>query len=420
MSWVEKIRTDFVITCGEGTSFTPLWLNATKKIEYNVAEFDFPNLAGTLVSRGKPRGTKYGLELFFQGDDHLDVSKSFETASADSRPWVISHPFYGNLTVQPTGLNIDNSDYNLTKITCTVIETITEDNPKTVIDPIENIALIKAQADELTLASFDAIPSAADKNSMTATNNKVYTDGKKITTLAEESESYFNAFNTANAAVLRATTEPLAAMRLVQSLINAPALFKNSVKTRVNTLRNQFLSMNESIAGATLRPTKKIYEANSVAAISSMALAAANPLEGDYQNRTDVLDIVDALVAVRYDSVSNTLVPVGAYPIFLASLDSLQTPNGGDLNSYVPNADTLSALNDIINFTVSSLFNIALGAKQERTYHCEDDTNIINLTHRFYGLDQGDENLAKMVQNNNIGLSEYFQLRKGRKIIYYV
>lgn len=420
MSWVEKITTQFIITCGEGSSFNPLWLNATKKIEYNVAEFDFPNLSGTLVSRGRPRGTKYGLEIFFQGDDHLDVSKSFETASADSRPWVISHPFYGSLTVQPTGLNIDNSEYNVTKITCTVIETITEDNPKTAIDPIENIALIKVQADELTLASFDAIPSAADKNSMTATNNKVYTDGKKITTLAEESESYFNAFNTANAAVLRATSEPLAAMRLIQSLINAPALFKNSVKTRVNTLYSQFISLNDSIVGATLRPTKKIYEANSVAALSSMALAAANPLEGDYQNRTDVLDIVDKLVAVQYDIVSNTLIPIGAYPIFLASLDALQTPNGGDPNSYVPDADTLRALNDIINYTVSSLFTIALGAKQERTFYCDEDTNILLLTHRFYGMDQEDENVNKMIQNNNIGLSEYFQLRKGRKIIYYV
>jgi len=420
MSWVEKIRTDFVITCGEGSSFHPLWLGATKKIEYNVAEFDFPNLSGTLVSRGRPRGTKYGLELFFQGDDHLDVSKAFETAAADSRPWVIAHPFYGSLTVQPTGLNIDNTEYNVTKISGTVIETITEDNPKTVLDPIENIALVKVQSDDLAIASFDAIPSAADKNTMAANNKKYYTDGSKITRLAEESESYFNAFNTANSAVLRATSAPLFAMRMVQSLINAPALFKVGVKTRVSTMRGQFLALNESAAGASMRPSKKIYELCGAGLISSMALGAANPLEDDYQNRTDVLDIIDLLVGIDTSTTPGTPILIGAYPIFLAMLDSLQTPDGGDVNSFIPDAATLTALNDLINFTVSKLFTIAMGAKQERTYYCEEDTNVILLTHRFYGLDQADVNMGKMINNNKIGISEFLQLRKGRKIIYYV
>jgi hypothetical protein len=409
MSWIEKIQTEFTITCGDGESFRPMWLNANKKVEYQYSEFEFNELAGTLVKRKKPKGRKYGLELFFTGDDHLEIAKAFEASSADERPWTILHPFYGTLVVQPTGLNIDNSVYNVTKITCTVIETIVEDNPKTNIDPIDNITLEKDRLDQTVVESFDAVPSSSDAESMRSTNAKLYREGSKLPLLSEESEAYFNSFNAANAAILNATSEPLQAIRTIQSVINAPSLFKSSVKDRTGLLYSQFSMLGLSVETATKRPTKMIYEAQAITLISSMCLAAATPLESDYKNRNDVLSIIDLLAG-----------DAGVYPIFLSTVDDLQSDNGGDVDSYVPDAASMIALNRLFNFTISSLFKIALGSRQERSFICTEDTNIILLTHRFYGLDPEDVNMDDIMINNNIGLNELLQVRQGRKIVYYV
>jgi len=73
-----------------------------------------------------------------------------------------------------------------------------------------------------------------------------------------------------------------------------------------------------------------------------------------------------------------------------------------------------------MNFTLSNLFAIALNAKQERSIVLEEDNNLVNLTHRFYGLDAADENIDEFILNNNIGISEHLLIKKGRILRYYV
>ena len=47
----------------------------SKTKDYNVAEFEFPEVSGTLVSRKKPKGSRYDLEIIFQGENNLDLSQ---------------------------------------------------------------------------------------------------------------------------------------------------------------------------------------------------------------------------------------------------------------------------------------------------------------------------------------------------------
>jgi hypothetical protein len=69
---------------------------------------------------------------------------------------------------------------------------------------------------------------------------------------------------------------------------------------------------------------------------------------------------------------------------------------------------------------ISNLYSIAFAAKQEREYVLDKDSNPILLTHKFYGLDKNDVNLEKFISTNDIGLTEILNIRKGRKIVYYV
>lgn len=406
MSWIEKIATEFIITCGDGKQYKPLWLNATKSKDYNVAEFEFPEVSGTLVYRGKPKGAKYNLEIYFQGADHLDQSLSFEQSSDDSRYWVISHPFYGNINVQPTGLIFDNTKYNVSKITGTVIETITEDNPKISIDPVDRVKDEKIAMDEIFIDAYDIIPDTAAINTMTENTRRIYLEGIKLIKLDVDAELYFNLFNTANSLISNAASDPLAAIEAINAMISMPSLLTASVKSRVNSFSDQLAILHGKVDVILYKDDKKLHQNNGGMIIASQCVSAATPITGDYTNRNEVVAIIETIV--------------DDYNQYIEDLDALQTDNGGDLDSYIPDANALIALNKLLNFTISSLFIIALGAKQERTIYTEEDTNLILLAHRFYGLKADDSTLDEIIKNNNIGQNELLQIRKGRKIIFYV
>jgi len=406
MSWIERVKNDFIITLGDGSEFRPRWLNAVKTKEYNVTEFNFPEVAGTLVSRLKPKGRKYGLEIYFQGDDHIEESNAFELAADDPRPWVISHPYYDRIVVQPVQLNFDNSDHNVTKITGTILETITDQNPKTSIDPTDKIVFDHAALDDTLAEAYanDVQPGITDINQMNANNNALFLEGEKVVSDTNDFENYFNAFNTANTAITNATSEPLAAIRALQAVVNAPALFSVSIRARFETFKTQLGTLNSSLVGITEFSLKKLFENNAAALVSSMALALVS--DSQFSSRNEVVSFIDELLE--------------AYNGYILNLDSIQSPNANTTESFLPSFNSQLELNDLINFTVSNLFDIAIDARQERLIVLEDDDNIITLAHRFYGLDVDDTTLDELIETNEIGLNEYLGLKKGRKIVYFV
>ncbi len=404
-SWLDKIKNELIITTGDGTQYRPSWLNATRQIEYHVAEFNFPNLPGTLVKRSEAMGRKYNVELYFQGKTHLDTSFAFEKSSANKKPWTLQHPFYGTIIAQPISLLFDNTQYNVTKITGTIIETITEDNPKTSADAIDTIKLQKEVINTTLEDALTATPTPGDINTMTANNNKNFKLNVPIITLPEEFETYNNLFNTASSAINNATASPLLAMRAVIAMINQPALFSISVKARIALLNTTFNNLRFGIENILDVSSKQIFQNSSAATLSAMCLAASNPQEGDYANGKSVLEIVEAVLA--------------AYAQYLDDLDFLQTANGSSINSFIPDAESLIQLNNLITTTTSALFDIALNAKSERLIILEDDSNVIVLTHRFYGI-ENEANLDEFIANNNFGLDELIQIRKGTTIVYYI
>ena len=407
MSWIEKIKDQLIIVTGDGQRFTPNWLSASFVVDYNVAQFEFPELYGSLVKRSQPIGRKYNLELYFQGENHLDTANRFELASRDQRAWTMQHPFYGTLIVQPTSLNFDNTEYNVSKITGTVIETIVDDNPKVSNDPIEATKLDKELLDETFIVAFENTEvSSEDVVKLKEKNKKWYEKGVKILSVPEEFEQFTNAFNQANTFIDSAVATPLQMMRATQSMISQPALFTANVKNRLTQLSDQFNTLRDNIVGIFDVSSKKIYQNHAGTCLSAMCLASATPLETDYRNSKQVFEIADIII--------------NAMDAYMADLDSLQTDNGGELNSFIPDASSIISLNNLFNMTVSSLYNIGLNARSERSIITETDTNLIVLTHRLYSLDPFDRNMQELMDNNELGLNGILQIKKNTKIIYYI
>jgi len=414
MSWLDKINNNFTITTGEGSNFSPNWLNATKQKDYNVSEFEFPNVPGTLVYRSLPKGIKYLIEIYFQGDDNLDQASKFEKAADDPRYWRVSHPFYGLIFVQPLGLHFDNTKYNVSKITGMVVETIVEQFPKGSTEPVDKINFDKANSDEERANYFETVeptPSVETITQLTDNVNKSYALMVPNINLDIDAGEYFNRYNSALTSILNITGQVSTAMLVVSDFYNAPIKFTQSVTNRIQGLTNQFLAIRTEILNlfnnnpSQFTPAAAIvFEVTAAGIISAIATSAVTNM--NYGSRNGVISAIESIIS--------------PYNTFIQDLDTMQSTTGGDPTSYIPDAASMMQLSDLINFTISSLFTIALNSKQERVLYLEADSNVVLLAHRLYGLTEDDSTIDTLIANNQIGLSELLSIKKDRKIVYYV
>jgi hypothetical protein len=395
MSWLQKIEDNIIITTGEGSTFDVVWKNAAKQVSYNTAVFEFAGVAGSLVRRKLPKGNQYSIEIYFRGENHLDESRAFEVAAADPRPWTLSHPFYGRLSVQPVQLSFDNTALNVTKITGVVLETI-EGGVNTSVDLADQIQADAQQLSENTAQSVTAID-ADTQAGLTSQNEATFQNYKKEVEQASDLEALTTAFAKSRSAAQQAIAKPVEAMRTAQNLINLPFSFANSTEARIAMLKREFDNLVTSALGLTSFASKRVFEASGANVLATLAKVAG---VGVYDNRLAVLNAAAQIT--------------GNYNTFISTLDGLQ----GD--EYYPDRDTIAGLENIVNNTVDLLFQLAQDAKQERSYTLDADSNAILLAHRFYGLDDNDENLNRFIADNSLGLNEMLGVKKGRQVIYYI
>lgn len=409
MSWQEAINQGLIITTGDGKVYRPIYSMSPRTTEFNMAEFDFPNIRGTLAVKSEARGRRYTMDFYFQGDDHLDVSSEFEKSSYDKRPWIVEHPMHGVMVMQASSITYDNTGLNVTKITAQLIETLSEIAPKQSTVPQNQIAIDVENFGTTSDESFEARlkDGSLSINGLTLNMLGIYDETATIKKSEIQANEYFNLFNKANALILDITAEPLLAIQAVKDVIMYPSLFEVSVKDRINMILEQYQSLVDGITELITPDEKLIFENNAGNLVASMVQAVSNPFDdNDYGNMVDVLSTIDILADFFNE--------------FLTDLDGLQTDNNGDTDSYIPDYDVISSLSGVVNYTIASLFEIALGAKQERIVVLEHDDNLINLTHRFYGLVEDDSTIDEFIRNNQIGLNELLLIKKGREIKYYV
>jgi len=406
MSWIDKVSSDFIIVTGDGKSYRPLWLNAVKTFDFNVTEFEFINQQGGLIDRQEPRARRFNLSIFFEGENNLEESEAFEQSSFDKRAWTITHPYYGQIIVQPLGISFDNTKHNVSQITTTVVETITEEFPQSVESNVDKIISDVAETNELLSTPLaNEQLSSSDIQDIRTQNTSLYNRGKNVAT-GLDSETYFNAFNTANNALFVIQDNPIQSIIDLQYLALAPARFVQSTAIRFKLLSRQFNELRGLIPQTSDKSKKIIYQSNLGTNLTAQTLSLATPIEGEYKTAIQVLDLAEEL-QVNYNN-------------YITDLDSLMSDNGGELDSYIPNQEPLYALNDLVNFTIVNLINIALDSRRERSLILGYDTNIIELTHRLYGLDPSDDNINELMEQNNLSFDEILQIKHGRKIIYFV
>jgi hypothetical protein len=425
MIWEEAVQSEFRIITGDGNVWKPLWKNScVKDIEYNISQFNFPNIQGSKVDRGTPQARRFNLEIYFQGEDNIDVALAFEISCRDSRPWTISHPIHGEILVQPISLKFDYQGYNSCMITGPLVETLGSVGLQVTKYPIDVINKAKVDLDAKIVQSFsaemelmrarelnatditsrDLALSSRQITSLKGINKTLYDIGVKSVKLTEDAGTYLNKFNVANASINQGISDASTLMSDLQAVVNFPGQLITTVKVRTQVIQSQFDALRANLGFITKNSDRINYEKVGGTLVSSICTSSVN--EAEYATKRDALAQIDAIVLMR--------------DTFMDDLDSIQSDNAGDESSYMPDGDSMSAINDLLNYTVQTLYETAVSAKQERIVILEADSNLILLTHRFYGLVEDDSTIDMFVKNNNIFLNEILQIQKGRELIFYI
>lgn len=407
MSWLTRITQQIVIRTGDGLEYEPQWMNAVYDLRYNVNIFNYINVPGSRVNKEQPQSRRFALEIHFIGENNLDIAEQFRLSAGDRRPWVITHPFYDEITVHVTRLRFDSRKYNVTTITGEAIETIPDRFPRQTADRELVLQLQKEETDNFAATNFqdqtDDI-SGDEVNQISDSIDQIESNGNTILDEVNQVE-YRNRVLEAQRQLNNISTQPLQVLRTIQSTINFPSNVAASVRARVENLVDAFDRVIVSLGNITgLSRNMKVYaESTGSTILSAMIIAATT--NRDIQTRVEVESIIDLIL--------------DTYSRYLDILDSFQTPTQTQVNSYAPSPDTQLSLSQFMNFSLSALVDISLDSLQEFTIINEANNNPVVLTHRFYGLDEGDENLDRFIETNNLSLDELLMVPKDRELVYY-
>lgn len=389
MSWRDNIENiELTIVTGDNEVFKPLYTTSSQDIEFNVSEFNFIELEGTLVTRKKVKSQKIPLNIIFQGDDHIDIAEKFLESSKDPRYWTVTHPIIGEVYGHPASINKINDDLNTVVFNIDFWETI---RPGEVLSSkVYPLELIESKNFELIeFGSLNLIPDQKPELKSLVTKIKsrydVLIDKTNI-------DQFKGLLSNAMSGIDDLLKEPQKAIRNISQLIQFPAYIKGILKNRIKLIQAILNDIKE------IFPKNKMnYSIFGASVISGIAQIILKPSENDFITRNDV--------QVQFNNLADV------YDNFLNDIDD---------GSFQQDFQEAITLNEIIINTLYYLYDVSFDAKQERYDIVESDTNLILLTHKYMCLDKEDKNLNIFREINGIKNKNLFIVKKGRKIIYLV
>ena len=408
-TWIEKAKTKFSITLGDGQVYYPLSMNANKSVEFNISEFNFRNLDGTLVNKRRRMGTTYDLTMIFQGGDHLDKAQAFQKSSYNTKPWSIQHPYYGVLGVQPiTPVSYDNNNQaqGTTIIKVTVRETLNYKqvtNTQAPADAIADGQQSTARHYATYFVTKVATPTVKDVQQMKKDLNGVQNILKNISAGYTD---IINAYNKTNIAINAAIGNVTGYANAVQAYLLLPALIAGTAVARVQNLANIEGYFAAQFSKGLNADIKALLFLESGAVMGAMCLASVSNLSStDYQYSNQVTGVISTIIS--------------SYNAYILGLDVMQTATGNEPGSWAADPDSIIALDNLLYLTLSTLFTIQANSKQAKYVTLTRPNNVITVAWQIYGLVSDDSTIDKLIADNNWGGNMLLQIPQGTQVLYY-
>lgn len=411
MSWIDNVEnTIFTIRTGDGKLYTPdLPINYETLKEFNTATFEFIDVPGALITRKLQRARKFPLVFYFQGENNIDVANAFDISSNDPRAWVIRHPQYGDITGQPISIRRDDSKLNATEVTVDFWETIVTSFPQatiaantlvslpTLVDGFEIISPIDYTS-KVNIKPKDVNGITNLANTITA----IITKGLDTIHAAEFATDVNEMLFAINNMILA----PADAIAAIHQVCLLPANLALSVQTRIQMIGAIYDSIENLLTSSPTVNNKAFFETAAGIMVCSLANAIASPLSTDYVTRDQV--------AIAQNNLTDM------YADYISTLDNAYVEINSVGSAFTASQESQSALQDVVLNTLTNLYTLAFGAKQERYVTLLTDGQLIVLAHKYMsGLDQEDVNIETFRTINNFKNNYLFLIPAGTQIKYY-
>lgn len=430
MGWREEILDDkktITIRFGSGEKMEGiLFKNPSVDHNYNAVAIEYYNIDGAEVQRGKEAQRVIPIELYFQGDDCFKKARDFMDLAKDTRSWIVTHPYFKeDINCQPVNLKEDYSSVNVVVITGVLWESIKITNEQ-YFDVKDGKAHQDVQ-DAITkgVESWEAKqPSGSEAAKMGEAAQKTAANNKKGV-FTDIDMAYMNAsINKLNASLNTIGSEPIRFMRQAARIFRAPAMFYDTIQTRVNLMKNAFNDLVLSMKGAASITENLFMETAGSFLIMGMGEATLRTKNdiGRIQdvrnpNTNEYIKVEDELQT--RGKVLQTAIELNEYyNRYVDELMARQSKKDNKLDSYYPDASAFAAVNKAMSTITANLYSIAAKSKVEYSYVLKEDTPILVLTNKLLGT-YNDEDVRRFKEQNNLGMNDIIMVPEGKEVIYY-
>lgn len=403
--WEEKYNRDIIITTGDGVVFNCIWNYASKTLEFNNTIYDFINKKKSFVDRRNPKSRVFNLSFYFQGENNIEIAEKFEKSSEDKRYWIVNHPLYGILYGHPVSIGFSNEYLNTTSINVEFIETITDEAGITAIDnDVNSQQQNYNELSDFSAQSFSRTEITSDvKKSFIQNMSDVYSKYRSIYHNENIQDFQIKVKNISNA-IDGVISYPYNFVKDLYGFIGYIASVRANISTKISTC----IQIYEDLKALprVKQSEKKYFETLGSSVLGTMALSLLNSEDTSLLTRKQLSEINNTVSSVYADYFNELEV----------SEIELEDFNNG----FAMDFNTQNSLYSLLISSVYQLMNLMYNAQQERIVSLNQDSNIILLTHRYYGLDENDENIEIFRNINNFRNDKVFIIKKGTQIKYYI
>ena len=447
MSWEDRI-TEAVYTSPSGKVFTGIYEDVSKKMAKKTTPFDFPDVDGTFVQDQGKKGRRYPMRWIFSGEDYDKTADRFDDAIEEKGPGVLQHPLYGTFDVVPFGeiSRVDNlvSAANQAVYDITFYETIKIIFPVSELSAANAMGLGFGEFTDAAASGFDNALSIISANEITGFIASAKAGLRKIkktmAKIAATTASIERAFNDVadllDETITTLVGGPLLIAFQMMALIRLPSQTIASIQAKLeaygdllNSLTtgaaNQFEQGLDSQAGngytiANLIASTAVLgsiestisdgaEAEAAGAIVAVAEVAPSAI---FTTRTQTIEAIESLDSsltqyIDWSDTNREGLVITALPTRKAGTTDL-----------IDTGESYQKLLEVFSISQGRLTQIAFTALQERSVILDRDRTFIDFAAEFYG--QLDEQYDFIIQSNNLPGSQFFELPKGLKMVYYV
>lgn len=470
ISWATRLA-QAAYTPPSGLRITFDYEDLKRVITKKTTAFDFPDADGQLVQDHGVGARTLPMRVFFWGPDCDLQANVFEAAVSETGEGTLESPLYGEHPVVPFG-EIERRDDLRTAANQTIfdvlfVKTIGRVYPTGQEDPASAVQSALEAFGDAGAADF---ATSLDQGSVSLNQGILDTingltaqvaDGLGHIAAVQDvvNDQFQDAVDTINFGIDTLIHDPLALAQETQNMIQTPSTALSNIGDRLDgysNLAGSIFGVSDSVSepggpggggpqiGSNTGEgndaespnrfhTRKLFVSNYVAgaALSTIytdtsgggasALVAVQRRQADAAENNLAAKNKFITAQQALEAAANILSQLDAY---VAWQDANYASINGDTDEFLStpaNTDTggtLQALQAVVGLSAGFLIQLSFSLQKEKHITLDRDRNILELCGELYGAT--DSVLDFFMDSNDLSGDEIFELKRGRRIVYYV